>query len=1427
CVDVCSRCKMYYCSNVCQKMDWPRHMEICTAIRQFYENDADLSSIPHGNILHSSNSAFFDDLENSHSQMRMTHRNGRSHSSSSSSSMFEEKGQEMSHFKENNNGISSTSNEHVGRYRGPSTSSQHADRYRGPSTSSQHADRYRGPPTNTEQVDRYHGTYDDHAEFPRRSTSPKHFDYYHGPSATVEHLDPSLKAAEAQNFSKDMFKNNFNKTESQKGKTVFSDESVQLKIVSSNNNSKKNVPSSHERAFHRHQDERSNTPVSQKGSKPAYNRNNSNSRNVETKEAFPRTQAVPVSSNQQTRVKDIVPPMKTRGEETVANKRNQDFQSKQKEDKITPVAVEKSEKLSAVELTLAVKSSGQCYLTYFESPYKFWISLEEYLDVFTENSRIMEKAISENGTTPAVIKVGETYGVMFMAEWCRVTVTSVKGKEITVFFVDFGNQATVKQEDLRLLTVEMLQLPAQAVCCCISKLKPKGCDSWSEAASLAAQQWLGAPLSKFLQFEVVAKRGSVHAVNISYKKETMSGVLLAGGFGEKVDTEPGLPSLTSSTARIMAASLKSRIDGMKNGLQITGEFTDFTSSDRFIVVDLAAAELMAELTSTLQAEYKNSTVPYRPVQGELVAAQFSADGSWYRAEVTNIDGDSCTLYFVDYGNSEVQKVENIRQLTNKFLIETPKQALVCSLSTAQPLSRYESKIVDEEFRKLLGSALSIEGNVSMLVKGKTNEALLVDILNQSEQSLSDQLIDKLSELSIQTQNTHSEVGKNESQTNKLPSTPSKVVLEKMATLSELGKETLAMEIGATVSVVVSSCESSAEFYVRLNNKCGLFIDMMKKLDKSIASSPRLTAPSVGSLAAVLFSEHHIWCRGVVESIEGSKCSVRFIDYGNSEEKLLSALKVLPSSVCDLPAQAIRCRLEGRLQTSPVFDQKFKDVMKQSAVDVKVCENDSGGFSVHVFQDGVDIGAALLDSCSQPTVEPVSAVKNPTTVLVIPMETLPATGEPVAAVVTHIDSFSKLFITCKDVTEVMIQLFRSADSLPVLSNPAVGAACAAQYSQDSTWYRARIVGIKSPKTCIVQFLDYGNSEETSMSNLRELGPDLSKLPGQAICCCLFGYEPESGSQRPMSDATEMINKLRLELLEKTVTVRVVDRKSDTWIVKLENEHGECINTKYQPASSAITSTPKLSDITFEHPPDTEFEAVIIHINSLSDFYCQMYDAEKLTELDTLSEHLRDDVSRLGENIQLDPVVNGVYTSQFMGTWYRCVVEEVRNTHVLIRYIDYGNSEEILASQLRPLCPERLKLPVRLQRCRLNGVIPVHENWSNPDMPAYLAILRQNKVDLVIESRDADVFHVSLFILQDGEKINVAADLVNIGLAKFLQVVSPQKDESKSLTSGPQKPEQSANEQDEEGDDAENIDELRRQFEELQLKLKMAEEKKKKK
>lgn len=51
-----------------------------------------------------------------------------------------------------------------------------------------------------------------------------------------------------------------------------------------------------------------------------------------------------------------------------------------------------------------------------------------------------------------------------------------------------------------------------------------------------------------------------------------------------------------------------------------------------------------------------------PVVGDLVAAPFSEDSSWYRARILGVVGDDVDVYFVDYGDSLLVSKQAIRKL---------------------------------------------------------------------------------------------------------------------------------------------------------------------------------------------------------------------------------------------------------------------------------------------------------------------------------------------------------------------------------------------------------------------------------------------------------------------------------------------------------------------------------------------------------------------------------------------------------------------------------------------------------------------------------------------------------------------------------------------------------------------------------------------
>jgi len=82
--------------------------------------------------------------------------------------------------------------------------------------------------------------------------------------------------------------------------------------------------------------------------------------------------------------------------------------------------------------------------------------------------------------------------------------------------------------------------------------------------------------------------------------------------------------------------------------------------------------LVTDLMSDFQSRDWQAKPAYSPEKNkEWVAAKFSADGNWYRAEVLRIITDKegekqFELRYVDYGNTEVSTAKNIRRLEVEF-----------------------------------------------------------------------------------------------------------------------------------------------------------------------------------------------------------------------------------------------------------------------------------------------------------------------------------------------------------------------------------------------------------------------------------------------------------------------------------------------------------------------------------------------------------------------------------------------------------------------------------------------------------------------------------------------------------------------------------------------------------------------------------------
>lgn len=59
----------------------------------------------------------------------------------------------------------------------------------------------------------------------------------------------------------------------------------------------------------------------------------------------------------------------------------------------------------------------------------------------------------------------------------------------------------------------------------------------------------------------------------------------------------------------------------------------------------------------------------------------------------------------------------------------------------------------------------------------------------------------------------------------------------------------------------------------------------------------------------------------------------------------------------------------------------------------------------------------------------------------------------------------------------------------------GMPCAAQYTVDKRWYRAKIIALPGNRMVEVFYVDYGNQELMAWDQIRKLKPRFLRIPAQ--------------------------------------------------------------------------------------------------------------------------------------------------------------------------------------------------------------------------------------------------------------------------------------------------------------------------------------------
>ncbi|KAE8589413.1 hypothetical protein XENTR_v10017554 [Xenopus tropicalis] len=573
-------------------------------------------------------------------------------------------------------------------------------------------------------------------------------------------------------------------------------------------------------------------------------------------------------------------------------------------------------------------------------------------------------------------------------------------------------------------------------------------------------------------------------------------------------------------------------------------------------------------------------------------------------------------------------------------------------------------------------------------------------------------------------------------------------------------------------------------------------------------------PAIGEVCVARYAQDQNWYRVMVHSLDAQMkmAQVLYLDYGNTEAVSIDDVQQMHKDVELFPPSAIKCFL-ANIAAPPcgwtpecLVDVRKLLLGKKVTFTVLRIEQEEPpiyGVDVTLPSSGDRVGKYLLDKgyCFSPEVKSKMKRCSSETDSILdkaanPEETsteLPPTlkvvsvsaGDIFNAVITDIQTPSRFFCQqlqngqqLAELMESMEKHYKTAPVSPGFS-PIAGEICSALFTEDNRWYRATVLDRVSEDSALVGYVDFGNVEHLPVSRLRPIPARMLAFPLQAIQCSLEGVRPASKTW-----TKEATTKMASLVANKMITVRVITESEGSLMVELldgsvnpeldiarqlilaglavDKEAGVGMD---EGSSGALAGTGgELMDdsgakpgqwTSAELPLGRAVDVSVCMLYSPGEFFCQLCnekDAKSLTELNrSLGQHCQK-----GSATQYNPKAGKICCAFFSGdgNWYRAMVMGVEQKGTKVRFMDYGNTEELEAGELCDIPSQLLELPFQAIRCSLTGVKPIGEKWDRDAIIAFQSSVAGVKLKAKAVGKNDNGYRVELVASESGSSVSEA-------------------------------------------------------------------------
>lgn len=984
--------------------------------------------------------------------------------------------------------------------------------------------------------------------------------------------------------------------------------------------------------------------------------------------------------------------------------------------------------------TLPQEGSTEVTLCYGNDLSEFFLQRSSNMAELAQLQADLQASCASNrGHQPAV---GEFCAALFADDnqWYRAKVTSA-GPKCEVYFVDYGNTAPVAAENTCRIPDGCMRLPAQAVRCRLHGVRPLATvGAWPEEAfaELASVMQEGPLVAKVLR-----RAEDFHEVELAPMAggESLNQRLVAKGLGESTATVAA-PAAAPHTAEPTSCSSSSVVPGGPPGrmqsvlsmaqvgqtlpLQVTVSAHEQVWC---LVVLPEVAVALVKVEEALQeegAKADGGSPPHGVSSGSYVASRSSEDGRWYRAYVTRMAGQEVSVRYVDYGNDESKT--KVIALSPAHVSAVPAAAV--RLLTSDPRSYFAGQLLSFAVQSVEGT--TVRGTVTSDDDGRGLGTLALaawDYELPSEEPAAAAATPSLAKPAAAPPAA--------SPPQKRPPPCLTMNMEAKVLHVPLRK------LPATKCPMVPVWKTPEVLFLQQKSLSQELEAMMGALNtwvKEEQPKPTVASYSKGDYVCALFSEDATWYRGQVVGIRSSagRYLVMFIDFGNSEELPSSCLRPLPPRFAE-PALFAFCVVP---QGVCAADPRLVALLEQEPFSAVQVDASKGGLPVVRLErrDGTCLNDLATQQSSQqppaataklpqvpqavagsstgkPSSSPQGTPKKPPSPAVEPPPP-PAQQPPVTVQECPVGGPGQLdcVVSAVEGNLVFVQPLSRCDALvsitKALANeaaqastgalsglPPVGQFVLALYSEDNSWYRAKVVSVdKATSTVRVSFVDFGNTESVSAKDLLPMRPELAREAACAFPVQLEGVPllvPRAGDVLP----------------KQLLTVVLLDSGKPPLARLLVG--GKCINDVAAAPKEASAAAPKEAFV--ERPlPSGRSKTTISHIDPEGCCYVQQL---------SLAPALQSLMVELNGAVPAEPVASpaagdavcALYAADKL--WYRArVLSSPEGGQCRVAFVDFGNDDLVPLADIRAL-PDNMKaVHLFANRVALQGVKSVSKEYA---------------------------------------------------------------------------------------------------------------------